>query len=266
MINISSFCATRSPSLIPKPQDWASHISISGFYFLTQTTEYVPDPALSAFLSAGPAPIYVGFGSIVIDNPETLTKTVLDTIVLAGVRAVVSKGWAGLGLQQLPGSIFLVGDVPHAWLFRHVSAVVHHGGAGTTAAAMVAGKPSVIVPFFGDQFFWGSMVQKAGAGAKPIPVKELTATSLAAAIIEVLQPAVLDRAEVLGKLIDCENGTVSGCASLHQQTEAQCLKCSMCPDRVGVWRVKKKKEIFLSAFAATVLLNARILRVQDLKL
>lgn len=251
--------------MIPKPRDWGSHISVAGFYFLARTTEYVPDAALAAFLSAGPAPIYVGFGSIVIDDPEALTKTVFDAIELAGVRAVVSKGWAGLGSQQLPSNIFLVGDVPHGWLFRRVSAVVHHGGAGTTAAAMAAGKPSVVVPFFGDQFFWGAMVQKAGPGAKPIPGKELTVRFLAAAIIEVLQPAVLDRAEVLGKLIDGENGVDSGCASLHQHTEAQCLKCSMTPHRVAVWRVKKK-EICLSAFAATVLLNTRILRVQDLKL
>ena len=184
---------------------------------------------------------------------------------MAGVRAVVSKGWAGLGSGQIPDNVFLVGDVPHDWLFRRISAVVHHGGAGTTAAAMAAGKPSVIVPFFGDQFFWGAMVQKAGAGSKPIPGKELTAAVLAAAINEVLQPVVLDRAEVLGTLIDGENGVVSGCASLHQHTEAQCIKCSIAPHRVAVWRVKKK-EICLSALAATALLNARLLRVQDLKL
>jgi UDP:flavonoid glycosyltransferase YjiC (YdhE family) len=195
----------------------------------------------------------------------TLTKAVFDAIRMAGARAVVSKGWAGLGSEQIPDNIFLVGDVPHDWLFRRISAVVHHGGAGTTAAAMAAGKPSVIVPFFGDQFFWGAMVQKAGAGSKPIPGKELNAAILAAAINEVLQPVVLDRAEVLGTLIDRENGAASGCASLHQHTEAQCIKCSVAPHRVAVWKVKKR-EIYLSAFAATVLLNARILRVQDLKL
>jgi UDP:flavonoid glycosyltransferase YjiC (YdhE family) len=156
-----------------------------------------------------------------------LTKTIFDAIRLAGVRAVVSKGWAGLGSQQTPENVFLVEDVPHDWLFRRISAVVHHGGAGTTAAAMAAGKPSVIVPFFGDQFFWGAMVQRAGAGSKPIPGKELTATVLAASINEVLQPAVLHRAEVLGTHIDDENGVVSGCASLHQHTEGQCIKCSM---------------------------------------
>jgi sterol 3beta-glucosyltransferase len=84
-------------------------------------------------------PIYVGFCSIVIGDPETLTKTVFDAIELVGVRALVSKGWGGLGTQQLPSNVFLVGDVPHDWLFRRVSAVVHHGGARTTAAAMAAG-------------------------------------------------------------------------------------------------------------------------------
>jgi UDP:flavonoid glycosyltransferase YjiC (YdhE family) len=232
---------------------------------LSRTTEYTPDPALAAFLLAGPAPIYVGFGSIVIDNSEALTKTVFDAIELAGVRAVVSKGWGGLGSQRLPSNVFLIGDIPHDWLFRRVSAIIHHGGAGTTAAAMAAGKPSVVVPFFGDQFFWGAMVQKAGVGAKPIPGKDLSAPFLAAAIIEVLQPAVLDQAEVLGKVIDSENGVDAGCVSLHRHMEAQCIKCSMAPHRVAVWRVKKRG-IYLSAFAATVLLNARLLRVQDLKL
>lgn len=136
------------------------------------------------------------------------------------MRAVVSEGWGGLGSQQFPSNAFLIGDVPHHWLFRRVSAVVHHGGAGTSAAAMGAGKPSVTVPFFGDQFFWGTMVQKAGVGAKLLSGKALTVSFLAAAIIEVLQPAVFDRAEVLGKLIDGEKGTGAGCVSLHQRMEA----------------------------------------------
>jgi UDP:flavonoid glycosyltransferase YjiC (YdhE family) len=164
--------------------------------------------------------IYVDFGSILIDDPEALTKTVLDAIELAGVRAVVSKGSGSLDFQQIPSNIFLIGDVPHDLLFHRVSAVAHHGAAGSTAAAMAAGKPSVIVPFFGDQFFWGAMAQKAGVGAKPIPAKELTASFLAATIIEVLQPAVIDRAKVIGKLIGSEKGTDAGCASLHQHTEA----------------------------------------------
>jgi len=227
--------------------------------------EYTPDPALAEFLLAGPVPIYVGFGSIVVDEPETLTKTVFDAIELADVRAVVSKGWGGIGSQQLPRNVFLVGDVPHDWLFPRVSAVIHHGGAGTTAAAMAAGKPSVIVPFFGDQFFWGRLAQKAGVSSNPIPGKELTANLLAAAIIEVTYPDVVARAEAIGNLIESENGTEAGCASLHQQMQAQCVKCSMAPRRVAVWKVKKNG-LSLSAFAATVLLNARILRVQDLKL
>ncbi|KAE9377441.1 glycosyltransferase family 1 protein [Stipitochalara longipes BDJ] len=254
-----------SSSLIPKPQDWGSHISVAGFYFLNQGSGYTPDPALAAFLQAGPVPIYVGFGSIVIDEPEALTQIVFDALELTGVRAAVSKGWGGIGSQQLPRNIFLVGDVPHDWLFSRVSVVVHHGGAGTTAAAMAARKPSIIVPFFGDQFFWSETVHRAGVGAKSIPSKELTAQSLAAAILEMLQTAVRHRAEAIGELINSENGTDAGCDSLHQHTEAMCLKCSMAPHRVAVWKVKKK-EIRLSAFAATVLLNARILLVQDLKL
>lgn len=200
-----------------------------------------------------------------MNNPEAMTRIIFDAIGMAGVRAVVSRGWGGLGSQQLPSNVFLIGDVPHDWLFRRVSAIVHHGGAGTTAAAIAAGKPSVIVPFFGDQFFWGAMIRKAGAGVKSIPGKGLNASFLAAAIVEVLQPATVHRAEALGKVIEGENGNYTGCVALHQQTEAQCIKCSLAPNRVAVWRAKKIG-ICLSTFAATVLLDARILRVEDLKL
>ena len=120
---------------------------------MDRTAEYAPDPALAAFLLAGSTPIYVGLGSIVFDDSEALTKTVFDAIEMASVRAVVSKGWGDLGSQRISSNVFLIEDVPHDWLFCRVSAVVHHGGAGTTAVAMAAGKPSVVVPFFGDQFF-----------------------------------------------------------------------------------------------------------------
>lgn len=137
---------------MPKPRDWASHISISGFYFLQPDSEFKPPPDLVKFIEDGDPPIYIGFGSIVVDNPEAMTSMVLEAIRLAGTRALIAKGWSDLGESniELPDTVRLLDNVPHSWLFQHVSAVVHHGGAGTTAAGLYAGKPTVIIPFFGD--------------------------------------------------------------------------------------------------------------------
>lgn len=145
----ASFKVTRSPALIPKPRDWSANISISGFYFLNLATNYTPDPDLNAFLDAGPPPVYIGFGSIVLEDPDGMTKLIFDAVRQTGQRALVSKGWGGFGADQIgiPDNVFMLGNVPHDWLFKRVSCVVHHGGAGTTAAGIAAGKPTVIVPF-----------------------------------------------------------------------------------------------------------------------
>jgi UDP:flavonoid glycosyltransferase YjiC (YdhE family) len=148
----------RSPALIPKPVDWHSHISISGFYFLSLASTYTPAPDLAAFLEAGPPPVYIGFGSIVVDDPNAMTQMIFEAVKLSGQRALVSKGWGGIGADELgiPEGVFMLGNVPHDWLFNKVSCVVHHGGAGTTAAGIACGRPTVIVPFFGDQPFVSS--------------------------------------------------------------------------------------------------------------
>lgn len=133
-----------SPALIPKPKDWGPHISISGFYFLDLASNYVPAIDLRAFLDAGPPPVYIGFGSIVLDDPNAMTELIFDTARKTGQRVLLSKGWGGMGADELhackPDNVFMLGNVPHDWLFKHVSCVVHHGGAGTTAAGITAGK------------------------------------------------------------------------------------------------------------------------------
>jgi sterol 3beta-glucosyltransferase len=105
-------------------------------------------------LEAGPPPVYIGFGSIVVDNPDKLTELIFEAVKKAGVRAIVSKGWGGIGGVDPPEGILLLGNCPHDWLFPKMAAVVHHGGAGTTAIGVACGKPTVVVPFFGDQSFW----------------------------------------------------------------------------------------------------------------
>ncbi|KXJ96095.1 hypothetical protein Micbo1qcDRAFT_231209 [Microdochium bolleyi] len=256
-----------SPALIPKPADWANHIDIAGFYFLNLASSFTPDPELAAFLEAGPPPIYIGFGSIVVDDPNGLTRMIFDAVAETGVRALVSKGWGGLGADSvgIPDGVYMLGNVPHDWLFEKVSAVCHHGGAGTTAAGINAGKPTIVVPFFGDQPFWGAMVHRAGAGPEPIPYKKLTAEGLAEAIRVAIKPETLERAKELGEKIREEKGADVGGQCFHNHLDIDSLRCSIVPSRVAVWRVRRST-CHLSALAATHLVNTGYLTYSDLKL
>ena len=256
-----------SPALIPKPKDWGDYIDISGFFFLNLATNYTPTPDLGEFLEAGPPPVYIGFGSIVVDDPNAMTKMIFDAVKKTGQRALVSKGWGGFGADQIgiPEGVFMLGNVPHDWLFKKVSCVVHHGGAGTTAAGIAAGRPTVVVPFFGDQPFWGAMTAKAGAGPMPIPYKDLTSDKLAEAIQEALKPQSLERAAELSARISQEKGAETGANSFHRQLRLDTMRCHLAPSRAAVWRVRRT-DIRMSTFAATVLGNEGLLDFGDLKL
>jgi UDP:flavonoid glycosyltransferase YjiC (YdhE family) len=123
---------------------------VCGFFF-RETPKYTPPDDLSLFLHAGPLPVYIGFGSIVIDDPDKVTAMILEAVEVTGVRAIISRGWSKLGAGYGNGErIFYLDDCPHEWLFQHVAAVVHHGGAGTTACGLLTGRPTTIIPFFGE--------------------------------------------------------------------------------------------------------------------
>jgi UDP:flavonoid glycosyltransferase YjiC (YdhE family) len=256
-----------SPALVPKPKDWGPHISISGFYFLNLASDYTPAPDLQAFLDAGPTPVYIGFGSIVLDDPNAMTELIFEAVRKTGQRALISKGWGGMGANELhiPDDVFMLGNVPHDWLFKHVSCVVHHGGAGTTAAGLAAGRPTSVVPFFGDQDFWGAMVARAGAGPNPISHKQLTVDKLADAINFCLKPESLERAKELASKIAAERGSDMGAQSFHQYLQPDRLRCTLAPSRPATWRIKRT-QVRLSAFAACTLANANLLDFHDLKL
>ncbi|KAG9011901.1 hypothetical protein FRB94_007337 [Tulasnella sp. JGI-2019a] len=136
-----------SQGLIPKPHDWKNTIDISGFYFLDLATDYRPPPDLEAFLAAGPPPIYIGFGSVPVKDPAAMTTILLEAVRETGVRALISAGWGGLGGSDVPENVFILGSTPHDWLFTKVSAVCHHGGAGTTAIGLLNGRPTIVVEF-----------------------------------------------------------------------------------------------------------------------
>ncbi len=253
--------------MIPKPKDWGSHIDIAGFFFLSAGSAYTPAPELAAFLAAGPPPVYIGFGSIVVEDPNAMTNLIFEAVRKTGQRALVSKGWGGFGAHELdiPEDVFMLGNVPHDWLFKHVSCVVHHGGAGTTAAGIACGKPTVVVPFFGDQPFWGAMVAKAGAGPQAVPYRQLTPDNLSKAILEALKPTALEKAQELGAKISSEKGSEVGAINFHRRLDVDSLRCALAPSRAAVWRVKRTS-IRMSAFAATTLINEGLVDPNTLKL
>ena len=196
-----------------------------------------------------------------------MTKMIFEAVKKTGQRALVSKGWGGFGAEDMgiPEGVFMLGNCPHDWLFKRVSCVVHHGGAGTTAAGIALGRPTVIVPFFGDQPFWGSMVAKAGAGPEPTPYKQLTADKLAASIMEALTPTALQKAGELGARISEETGSNAGAQSFHKHLKTDTLRCDIAASRVAVWRVKRTN-VKLSAFAVTTLSGEGLLELDDLKM
>jgi UDP:flavonoid glycosyltransferase YjiC (YdhE family) len=119
-----------SPGLVPKPNDWGPEIDIAGFVYLDLADSFEPPESLTKFLDAGEPPVYIGFGSIVVDDPDRFTALIFEAVIKTGVRALVSKGWGGLGVGDVPDSVYMLENTPHDWLFPRVSAVVHHGGAG----------------------------------------------------------------------------------------------------------------------------------------
>ncbi len=195
-----------SPSVIPPPADWRN-AQVTGYWFLDAARDWTPPAALEAFLQSGPPPVYVGFGSMGSRNPQETAELVLEALYKTGQRAILQSGWGGLRPENLPDNVHTISSVPHGWLFPRVAAVVHHGGAGTTAAGLRAGVPSIIIPFFGDQPFWGERVFRLGVGPELIPRKRLTADRLAHAIQQaVTDPGMRQRAASLGARIRAEDG------------------------------------------------------------
>lgn len=261
-----------SPSLVPKPKDWGPEIDIGGFVFLDLASNYKPPKELQDFLDAGEPPIYIGFGSIVVDDPDRFTQMIFKATEMAGVRALVNKGWGGLGGEgkDMPKHILMLGNTPHDWLFPRVKAVVHHGGAGTTAIGLKLGKPTMIVPFFGDQPFWGAMVAEAKAGAEEcIPYKKLNAERLAEGIKQCLTEEAQENVQRIADSISKEgDGAENAVKSFHASLPlkgAKTMRCSILEDRVAVWKLRNSS-LRLSALAAELLVEKGNVRWQDLKL
>ncbi len=193
-----------SPAIFLRPRHWPAHHHMTGFFFLEEP--WTPDPALARFISSGEAPVVFSFGSMLHESPETMADVVLTAIKRIGRRAIVQRGWSGLRFDALPDTVHTVDFVPHHWLFPRAACVVHAGGAGTTAATLRAGVPSVVVPHMLDQFIWGTLLKERGCSSDAIPYSELTAERLASAIEQALSPAGRHRVAELSARIRAENG------------------------------------------------------------
>lgn len=214
-----------SPAVVPKPLDWGDATAITGYWFLDNPElHWTPPKNLSDFIakarSDGKALVYIGFGSITVPNPKLVTERLIRGVLKSDVRAIISKGWSSRMAKSkgeddvvFPKECFLLDRVPHDWLFPQIDAALHHGGAGTTGASLRAGIPTLIRPWFGDQFFWASRVQKLGAGLR---VNSLHSSEVASALKKATTDRIMkEKAASVGERIRSENGVRAAIAQIY---------------------------------------------------
>ncbi|XP_059308160.1 sterol 3-beta-glucosyltransferase UGT80A2-like isoform X2 [Lycium ferocissimum] len=202
-----------SPHLVPKPKDWGPKIDVVGFCFLDLASNYEPPESLVKWLEDGEKPIYIGFGSLPVQEPEKMTEIIVQALEITGQR-----------VKQPKDFVYLLDNCPHDWLFLQCAAVVHHGGAGTTAAGLKAACPTTVVPFFGDQPFWGERVHARGVGPAPIPVDEFSLEKLVTAIQFMLDPKVKERALELAKAMENEDGVTGAVKAFYKHFPRESLE------------------------------------------
>ena len=190
------------------PNDWQSNIHTTDNWFIDKEPNFVPPTDLTNFIDNGEQPIYIGFGSMKdISSFKTTLNIIKETLDITKQRAVVGLGWSKLSYNEnIPDNIFLIESIPHTWLFPQMKTVIHHGGAGTTATGLRAGKPTIIIPHNADQPAWGQRVYELGVGSKPIKKANLTVDKLASAIRFTQQANIISNADKLGQELRKENG------------------------------------------------------------
>jgi sterol 3beta-glucosyltransferase len=211
-----------SEALLPRSREWPANAIVTGWWFLDDGARWSLPSELERFIAEGPTPIYVGFGSMAFRDRDALFDVVLRAVASVGARAVLGSGWGGLARGSLPSSVFAVDEAPHDWLFPRMAAIVHHGGAGTTGAAIRAGKPSVVTPFIADQFAWARLLNARGLAPAPLPHRTVIADALAAEIKTVLHDgAMRERAKTIGATVRAENGLVRAVDAIERATGGQ---------------------------------------------
>lgn len=207
-----------SRHVLPRPADWPDFCHVTGYWFLDTKAAFQPPADLEAFLRTGPPPVYIGFGSMREADERGLTEEVIRALQRSGQRGILLTGWGAIKPMPLPETMFAVDAIPHDWLFPQVAAVVHHGGSGTTGAGLRAGLPSLIVPFIGDQFFWGRQIWERGLGPEPLEHTHVNAERLSQAITTMMTDQTMRQsAASVGEHIRSENG-MENAVRLFEQT------------------------------------------------
>ncbi|GAA1003340.1 glycosyl transferase family 1 [Acrocarpospora pleiomorpha] len=212
-----------SRHLLPPGAGYPASVHTTGFWYLPAAPAWTPPTELTRFLEQGPPPVYIGFGSMAGTDPARIGRIVAEAITLARVHAVVVSGWGGIAvddlLDTLPDQVIALKEAPHDWLFPRMAAIVHHGGSGTTGAALASGRPQVICPFVADQPFWAARAHAAGIAPAPQPQRHLTPHGLAEAIGRaVTDPAMSKRAEQLAAAVSEEAGVTTAVTVLESLT------------------------------------------------
>ena len=196
-----------SPALVPYPDAPEENIQTTGYWFLEEGVDWKPDDELAAFLKAGGKPVYIGFGSMPSRDPKQLTKEIIEGVRLSNVRAILATGWGGVKELDFPETILPIKGAPHDALFKYVKAVVHHGGAGTTAAGLRAGLPTLICHSAFDQPYWGRRIWSLGCGPKPQSLKRIKAAKFAKGLLDLTgNKSYCERAKTIAEKIKEENG------------------------------------------------------------
>jgi len=202
-----------SPNLAPAPADWPASVRLCG-QWLARSPAWKPPPALMNFLSAGGAPIYIGFGSMTDFDKARFLDALIEA--MAGRRALFHPGWSSIDPKALPDNFLAIGDTPHHWLFPLTAAVIHHGGSGTSHSAARAGTPSIVIPFAGDQFFWAERLRLAGVAPAAVDGRRPKAEAFVPAFDFAAAAGVRNRARALGETMRAENGVADAVAALER--------------------------------------------------
>ena len=196
-----------SPLIFQPSKEWGDNIQTVGSLIIENESNFTPSKELEDFIKNGEPPVFIGFGSMKDLNSFTKTFEIIsEAVTKTKQRAVIGLGWTKNSFSGvLPDNIFLIENIPFSWLFPQMKLVVHHGGAGTTAAGLNAGKPTIIIPHMADQPAWGLRVYELGVGSKPITRKSLSAEKLSKAITFALQPKIVEAANRLGQSMRTEH-------------------------------------------------------------
>jgi UDP:flavonoid glycosyltransferase YjiC (YdhE family) len=201
-----------SSQVIPLPSDWNQpNLYITGNWFIEEEEEYRPSSDLFNFLKDKEKPIYIGFGSMVMRNPQQIAELLIEAINATKQRAIIASSWSNLEQfidREKNPHIFVSSDyIPFNWLFPQTKLLIHHGGSGTTALGLKAGIPQILTPFFADQPAWAEKLVNLGVSSDFIPFKKLSSQELTTAIKSTINnPSIYDKAQKIKNLIERENG------------------------------------------------------------